>query len=535
MTKKMFGENDDFARFMDKWTSVMYANSEALLEVRMNDMRCEFGNVKGLIEYLDNTWLKNYKEKFVSAWTNRIIHFGETTTQRVESAHSILKLHLWNSQANFETLLNVVDGLLRIQHNNIKASFELSLNVVQHEYIDELYRRLRGYVSQRALRLIRDELTRGEDVGHDSTRYGCEIRTTHGLPCAHELNHHIFARSPIPLDDIHVYWRKLSTIPENPVDPSGYNVHDEIERVLEKFHACTDEDDRLRIIQQLREISRPLFTPGVVPPAKIKTKGRTPGSSKRKHDGDDSSTRRLPSGFEYVLSTQEASSSRQKKSKVPKMRSASRRTQSATNMAYGHCVEPDWLPHVEGINDVVADGNCGYRCVASGLGLADVDGWRIVRRRMYDEIIGHENLWREVLGSSYESVKIAVHCPENQVGASFKEWLTLPDMGLLVSTAFNVILVNLSHESASTFLPLRSAPPSSLHNRHPVAMINDRNIHWLRVKLRVNAPLPSLYPLCDRYVEDCAKGWRDGFVFRDIAPIAPVDDATISVVDLGTP
>ncbi|KAK9139817.1 hypothetical protein Scep_009498 [Stephania cephalantha] len=29
---------------------------------------------------------------------------------------------------------------------------------------------------------------------------------------------------------------------------------------------------------------------------------------------------------------------------------------------------------------------------------------------MYDEIIGHENLWRELLGSSYESVKIAVHC-----------------------------------------------------------------------------------------------------------------------------
>ncbi|KAK9098888.1 hypothetical protein Syun_025933 [Stephania yunnanensis] len=146
-TKKMFGEDDGFARFMGSWTSVMYANSEALFEVRVNDLRCEFGHVKGLTEYLDNTWLKNYKEKFVSAWTNRLMHFGETTTQRVESAHSTLKVHLGNSKANFETLWHVVDGLLRIQHNNIKASFELSLNVVQHEYVDELYRRLRGYVS----------------------------------------------------------------------------------------------------------------------------------------------------------------------------------------------------------------------------------------------------------------------------------------------------------------------------------------------------------------------------------------------------
>ncbi|KAK9148651.1 hypothetical protein Scep_007408 [Stephania cephalantha] len=54
-------------------------------------------------------------------------------------------------------------------------------------------------------------------------------------------------------------------------------------------------------IQQLREISRPSSTPGVVPQVKIKTKGRTSGSpiggkakvSKRKHDDDDSSTRRL--------------------------------------------------------------------------------------------------------------------------------------------------------------------------------------------------------------------------------------------------
>ncbi|KAK9140663.1 hypothetical protein Scep_010344 [Stephania cephalantha] len=192
--------------------------------------------------------------------------------------------------------------------------------------------------------------------------------------------------------------------------------------------------------------------------------GRTPGSpiggtpvSKRKHDDDDSSTRRVESGFESSHST-----------KRHPLLGEERQ-------------EPDWLPHVEAIIDVVSDGNCGYRCVASGLALADVDGWRIVRRRMYDEIIGYEDLWREVLGSSFETVKNAVHCPEKQEGASFKEWLTLPDMGLLVSTAFNVILVNLSHGSASTFLPLRSTPPSSLHNRLIIAMANEKNIHWVRV------------------------------------------------------
>ncbi|KAK9162570.1 hypothetical protein Syun_003472 [Stephania yunnanensis] len=72
-------------------------------------------------------------------------------------------------------------------------------------------------------------------------------------------------------------------------------------------------------------------------------------------------------------------------------------------------------------------------------------------------------------------------------------------MGLLVSTAFNVILVNLSHGSASTFLPLRSTPMSSLHNRLIIAMANERNIHWVRVSSMIFCELVC-FPLnrvCD--------------------------------------
>ncbi|KAK9084475.1 hypothetical protein Scep_030946 [Stephania cephalantha] len=166
--------------------------------------------------------------------------------------------------------------------------------------------------------------------------------------------------------------------------------------------------------------------------------GRTPGSpiggtpvSKRKHDDDDSSTRRVESGFESSHPQKRPPLLKRKKGKT----------------GGGLCVE-----------------GCTMR------------------------LSGMKTFWREVLGSSFEAVKNAVHCPEKQEGTSFKEWLTLPDMGLLVSTAFNVILVNLSHGSASTFLPLRSTPPSSLHNRLIIAMANEMNIHWVRCDLRVNAP-----------------------------------------------
>ncbi|KAK9151088.1 hypothetical protein Syun_009397 [Stephania yunnanensis] len=118
-TKKMFGENDGFACFMDRWTNVMYANSEALFEVRMNDPRCEFENVKGLTEYLDNTWVKNYKEKFVPAWTNRFMHFGKQQRRG------------WSMRIPFKSYLRIqwicLGTMCTMRLNGCRKSFMLAL------------------------------------------------------------------------------------------------------------------------------------------------------------------------------------------------------------------------------------------------------------------------------------------------------------------------------------------------------------------------------------------------------------------------
>ncbi|KAK9140296.1 hypothetical protein Scep_009977 [Stephania cephalantha] len=206
----------------------------------------------------------------VSSWRNH----EETMTQRVESVHSTLKQYIGTCTVNFESFWSVIHGMLDIQHNKIKASFDVSLNVVQHGYMDGLYRHLRGYVSQKALKLIRDEVARAEDVGTCPILCGCAIRTNRGLPCTHELNDHILAGSPIPLEDIHIFWKKLSMIPEKSVNRTDYNFNDEIQRVVAKFESCIDEDGRLRVIQQLREISCPSSTARVAPNAKVRTRGR---------------------------------------------------------------------------------------------------------------------------------------------------------------------------------------------------------------------------------------------------------------------
>ncbi|GAU46063.1 hypothetical protein TSUD_401420 [Trifolium subterraneum] len=48
------------------------------------------------VDYVESTILGLVKEKVVSAWTNRVIHLGNTTTNRVESTHARLKLYIQN-------------------------------------------------------------------------------------------------------------------------------------------------------------------------------------------------------------------------------------------------------------------------------------------------------------------------------------------------------------------------------------------------------------------------------------------------------
>ncbi|KAK9135354.1 hypothetical protein Syun_014684 [Stephania yunnanensis] len=185
----------------------------------------------------------------------------------------------------------------------------------------------------------------------------------------------------------------------------GRHNHDTAGRLDKGEQEVEDAGGRTEI-QQLREISPP--SSFVECEQEVEDAGgRTPGS---------------PIGFESSHSTKETSTSRQKKGKVvPQMRRASRRTQSGSNMAYGHCLEPDWLPHVEGIIDVVSDGNCGYRCIASGLGLADVTVGGLCVEGCTMRLSGMKTFGGKCLARVSRLSRMRCIAQEKQVGASFKE------------------------------------------------------------------------------------------------------------------
>ena len=98
--------------------------------------------------------------------------------------------------------------MITLQHTEIKASFETNTRVVGHVFKVTLYKRLLGLVSMYVLNQIDVEFERVHYAGKNPSRYGCVMGTTHGLPCACELSKYVVGT--IPLETIHMFWRRLS-------------------------------------------------------------------------------------------------------------------------------------------------------------------------------------------------------------------------------------------------------------------------------------------------------------------------------------
>jgi len=150
------------------------------------------------------TWLCSHKVKFVKG-TDKVMHLGNTTSNRVEATHWSLKRILQNSMGNLCFCWDSINKMIILQHNAIKASFQKSLHVVGHWFKVTTYKKLLGFVSKYALNLIAEELDRVKSVGFYKNRCGgCTLTCTHGLPCACQLD--LFGAGSIPLKSVHVMW-----------------------------------------------------------------------------------------------------------------------------------------------------------------------------------------------------------------------------------------------------------------------------------------------------------------------------------------
>lgn len=75
---------------IDLQNNIMYSNRETEFKKHLKHCQIVCVNITLLVNYVNDTWLTPYKEKYVVVWTIHITHLENTTTNR----YMFLTLHI---------------------------------------------------------------------------------------------------------------------------------------------------------------------------------------------------------------------------------------------------------------------------------------------------------------------------------------------------------------------------------------------------------------------------------------------------------
>lgn len=79
-----------FQDFYHSWHSLINSSSSLTFQHKWGAMCEEYGQYPRVINYLADTWLRPYKERFITAWTDAYMHLGSNSSQRYVSFTALL-------------------------------------------------------------------------------------------------------------------------------------------------------------------------------------------------------------------------------------------------------------------------------------------------------------------------------------------------------------------------------------------------------------------------------------------------------------
>ncbi|XP_076946343.1 uncharacterized protein LOC143617766 [Bidens hawaiensis] len=372
------------------------------------------GKHKRVFDYVNTTWLVKYKEMFVSAWTNQVLHFGNSTTNRVESAHALLKKHLLTAKSTLEKFVGVINQIVKLQQKTIKGTFEDSRNKKMNDHGIPLFKELRGNVSILTLDLLVKELKRMNRIIEHGYGCGCHIRTSCSLPCACMLSNYLNAYETIPLDSIDIFGRSCIFNPLYIEQEEDINCESAVEAFKQEFEKQSDGGKR-NMLSRFWSFIKPASSNLQGPIVQKNTRGRPKSKDikkKSKHEAplkrSNSTTLTLRNEDDDFLSSQLEPSrqslfvgSQQGIRQSSYVGSQQGRQNSHVLGHYYHRyldqVHPIVRPFVTHIQDVAPDGNCGYRSMAVALGYNE-DKWKWVQSELLAELKHNEAQYKNFFG-----------------------------------------------------------------------------------------------------------------------------------------
>ncbi|XP_012829154.1 PREDICTED: uncharacterized protein LOC105950350 [Erythranthe guttata] len=436
--------------------------------------------------------------KLVKSETEEEYHYNYNEivdVDRVESAHSSAKGWLNASTGGLDNVQGKLRDQVYIQISQLKCDFSLSSKIRKHTAAWPCFQGLIFYVTHLALEKLDQEME--SPAMQDPSICTHYLRNTHGLPCACKIVQKMEDNDTFVISDLHPFW---STMAVEPSELPEYQVNREeiVDRQIDDLNCNLKKmnyTSNINAVASLRGIVYP-STSHLSEPSFVKTK-RQPKNN---------STKRDPSGWQYHIDEETIKSScgskgRQTSSgaKIPKAKMKGRGSRIPTQESVAPII-----PAHEGIDfysfvprfmvrliqdyvNVMADGNCGYRCVAQAV-YGDKERWTQVRGELLIELYEHANVYTAMFGST-GYVKVIRKCDWTSGPCPQAYWMDMNEMGLAIATRYSALVVLLTQVGSMTYLPMFGSGHLSC-----MVVVTLHNNHFMFVNLVANSPLPPIHP-----------------------------------------
>jgi hypothetical protein len=291
----------------------------------------------------------------------------------------------------------------------------------------------------------------------------------------------------IPLNAIDVFWTKLDFAPSSAYVPPQVNVREDMEQMTQ-FLLVQDEPVQRSYLSRFKAMINPGKTNNKPPNVQTNTRGRP---KKEKHYVN---TLDLPRHSSHV--------NQQSDVPVPPRLSLGSRVKSKqSHIPYVPGDEEknnfirykDWIPsilhpYIVRTEDIVGDGNCGFRAIARGLGL-DQNMWQYIRTELLQELDGDLDNYIKLFD---DCASLRYSLEWSGMGFAPPEyWMNMPTCGILAANRFGVVITFIERDISYTIFPFHVGPEVVMpHNFIAIALVN--NNHFIRVHLTDDHPMPPI-------------------------------------------
>ncbi|XP_052627760.1 uncharacterized protein LOC128125935 [Lactuca sativa] len=458
------------------WTRLVNSETKEAYNKNLAQVEKTTNNYPDAYSYLNKTWLTPHKEKFVSAWTDKFLNFGNHTTNRAESQHAKLKRYVETSRSD------------------IAKSLKRIADVVESQYTDKFWKKL-------------DLLE-------------CKSLEDDNLGCAVEVNmfnaHYEKQSRPVKLS----LARKLLNL----ITPSTTSVSEPAthkntrgcpslkKKPFKKTHIDLNHDPPT---QHPPPQDQPTQAPPTQYPSRRSISTYTPDYMQsnlfdlnQEPDRHSTYSFREPPMFNSTFNQEQSMHS-----------SYFNQEQVMYNSdPLMNEIPYEFHPYVTNIQNVRGDGNYGFRAIAACLGYSE-DNWRQIRLDLQNELLAHPAEYAQIFYYDLNTI----HHSLNFNGSHFAltdHWLIMPVTSFLIANKYNIIVIFLSKDSPSTCFPLWLGPQDiSTHRVVVIALV--RGDHYVKVDLHGAYQMPTILPLWRHNRSSRSAGWETVYAARLNSYISP--------------